>query len=127
MSHLVTIQTKLYDAAAISAACQRLNLPAPVQGTVQLYSGEATGLIVQLPGWVYPAVVDTLTGVVRYDVYRQPPPRINHYEVVAVWTDAKAFDAHETAAHTLQFRAATAQGGRAWRANLYDQRLYKAL
>jgi quinol monooxygenase YgiN len=47
--------------------------------------------------------------------------------VVAVWTDAKAFDAHETAAYTLQFRAATAQGGRAWRANLYDQRLYKGL
>jgi len=66
-------------------------------------------------------------GAVRYEIYRQPPPRINHYEVVAAWTDAKAFDAHETAAHTLQFRAATAQGGPAWRANLYDQRLYKAL
>jgi quinol monooxygenase YgiN len=66
-------------------------------------------------------------GVVRYDAYRQPPPRINHYEVIAAWKDAKAFDAHETAAHTLQFRGATAQGGRAWRANLYDLRLYKAL
>jgi len=66
-------------------------------------------------------------GALRYDIYRMPPPRINHYEVVAAWTDAKAFDAHETAAHTLQFRAATAQGGKAWRANLYDQRLYKGL
>jgi quinol monooxygenase YgiN len=66
-------------------------------------------------------------GALRYDIYRMPPPRINHYEVVAAWTDAKAFDAHETAAHTLRFRAATAQGGLAWRANLYDQRLYKAL
>jgi quinol monooxygenase YgiN len=66
-------------------------------------------------------------GAVRYEIYRQPPPRINHYEVVAAWTDAKAFDVHETAAHTREFRAATAQGGRAWRANLYDQRLYKAL
>jgi quinol monooxygenase YgiN len=66
-------------------------------------------------------------GVVRYEIYRQPPPRINHYEVVAAWTDAKAFDAHETAGHTLAFRGATAQGGRAWRANLYDQRVYKAL
>jgi len=66
-------------------------------------------------------------GAVRYEIYRQPPPRINHYEVVAVWTDAKAFDAHETAVHTLQFRAATAMGGPAWRANLYDQRLFKAL
>jgi quinol monooxygenase YgiN len=66
-------------------------------------------------------------GAVRYDIFRQPPPRINHYEVVAVWTDAKAFDAHETAAHTLQFRAATVMGGPAGRANLYDQRLYKVL
>src|SRR2546430_14359735 len=64
-------------------------------------------------------------GTLRYDVYRQPPPRINHYEVVAGWTDAKAFDAHENAAHTLQFRAVTAQGGWGRRANLYDQRLYK--
>ena len=47
--------------------------------------------------------------------------------LVAVWTDQKAFDAHETAAHTLQFRAATTMGGPAWRCNLYDQRLYKAL
>ena len=66
-------------------------------------------------------------GAVRYDVYRQPAPRINHYEVVAAWTDAKAFDAHETAGHTLEFRNVTAQGGKAWRANLYDQRLYRAL
>jgi quinol monooxygenase YgiN len=66
-------------------------------------------------------------GVVRYEIYRQPPPRINHYEVVATWIDAKAFDAHETAGHTLAFRAASAQGGRAWRANLYDQRVYRAL
>jgi quinol monooxygenase YgiN len=66
-------------------------------------------------------------GALRYETYRMPPPRTNHYEVVAAWTDAKAFDAHETAAYTLEFRAATAQGGPAWRANLYDQRLYKAL
>ena len=65
--------------------------------------------------------------VLRYDVYRMPVPRINHYEVVAAWTDAKAFDAHEAASHTLTFRNATAQGSKAWRANLYDQRLYKAL
>jgi quinol monooxygenase YgiN len=68
-------------------------------------------------------------GALRYDIYRMPPPRINHYEVVAAWTDAKAFDAHETAAHTLEFRAAIAhaQGGPASRANLYDQRRYRAL
>jgi hypothetical protein len=67
MSHVVTIQTKVHDPAAIAAACQRLNLAAPVQGTVRLYSGEATGLIVRLPGWQYPAVVEPLTGTIRYD------------------------------------------------------------
>ena len=69
MSHVVTIKTRVHDPAAVGAACQRLGLAAPVQGTAALYSGEATGLIVHLPGWQYPAVFDTLTGEVRYDNY----------------------------------------------------------
>jgi hypothetical protein len=67
MSHIVTIHTRLHDAVALEAACRRLGLSPAVQGTAHLYSGEATGLIVQLPGWQYPAVVDVLTGLVRYD------------------------------------------------------------
>jgi hypothetical protein len=67
MSHVVTIQTKVHDAAAVAAACRRLELATPSLGTVELFSGKATGLIVQLPGWEYPAVVDTLTGAIRYD------------------------------------------------------------
>jgi hypothetical protein len=63
----VTIQTKVHDPAAVTAACQRLGLAAPVQGTTQLFSGEATGLMVRLPGWEYPVVIDTLTGTMRYD------------------------------------------------------------
>ena len=70
MSHIVTIQTKLHDPAAVSAACRRLGLAEPAQGTAQLFSGAASGLVVQLPGWQYPAVIDTLTGAVRYDNYR---------------------------------------------------------
>lgn len=69
MSHVVTIQTKLHDPAAIQAACRRLNLPAPTQGTAQLFSGEAIGVIVQLPEWQYPIAVDTLSGVVYFDNY----------------------------------------------------------
>jgi hypothetical protein len=69
MSHIVSVQTRLHDPAAVAAACQRLGLPEPVQGTAQLFSGEATGLVVQLPGWQYPAVIDTLSGIVRYDNY----------------------------------------------------------
>ena len=67
MSHVVTIETKIHDSVAVSAACQRLNLAVPVQGKAQLYSGEGTGLIVQLPDWRYPIVIDILTGLVRYD------------------------------------------------------------
>ena len=67
MSHIVQIQTKLYDPAAITATCRRLGLAEPVHGTARLYGGEATGLLVQLPGWQYPAVIDPTAGVGRYD------------------------------------------------------------
>jgi quinol monooxygenase YgiN len=63
-------------------------------------------------------------GVVRYDIYQEPPPHANHYSVVAVWTDRSAYDAHETAAHTRAYRSATAMPAHA---NLYDERLYELL
>jgi hypothetical protein len=69
MSHIVTIQSRLRDTAAITAACKRLGLPAPVQGTARLFSGSATGLLVQLPKWRYPVVIDTERGVVSMDDY----------------------------------------------------------
>jgi hypothetical protein len=69
MSHIVATKTKVRDPAALAAACARLQLPAPVQGTARLYSGEATGLIVHLPGWTYPAVIGTQNGEVLYDVF----------------------------------------------------------
>jgi hypothetical protein len=69
VSHIVTIRTKVHDPAAVTAACQRLGLPAVIRGTAKLFSGEATGLVVQFPGWHYPAVFDMLTGEVRYDTY----------------------------------------------------------
>jgi hypothetical protein len=67
MSHVVTVHTKIRDVAAVAAACGRLGLPQPVQGTAQLYSGQASGLLLQLPGWQYPAVIDLGSGVVQYD------------------------------------------------------------
>jgi hypothetical protein len=67
MSHLVTIQTRVQDPVAVAAACRRLQLAEPVQGTARLYSGEATGLLVKLPGWEYPVVIDTASGMVKYD------------------------------------------------------------
>jgi hypothetical protein len=70
VSHIVQIETQVRDPAAVMAACERLKLPPPIEGTTKLYSGEATGLAVQLPDWRYPAVFDTETGQVQYDNYR---------------------------------------------------------
>lgn len=69
MSHLVCIETRVSDPVAVAAACQRLGLVAPVQGTAKLYSAEATGLLVQLPDWLYPVVIDTASGTVQFDNY----------------------------------------------------------
>ncbi len=63
----MTITTQIKDPAALAAACRRLGLAEPVQGTAQLYANEATGLIVNLPGWRYPVVVDTITAEIRLD------------------------------------------------------------
>ena len=69
MSHIVQIKTEVRDGIAVQAACQRLGLDAPVAGTVTLFATEATGLLVRLPGWIYPVVFDTRSGQVRFDNY----------------------------------------------------------
>ena len=69
MSHIVSIQTEVRDPGAVVAACRRLGLAEPVQGTAKLFEGEATGLLVKLPGWLYPVVCDVQSGELRYDNY----------------------------------------------------------
>ncbi len=59
-------------------------------------------------------------GYVRYEVFQQTAPRTNHFTVYAVWRNRKAFDSHETKAHTRQFREAVAPMLSA----AYDERLY---
>ena len=67
MSHIVTVATEVRDPAAVHAACQRLGLPEPAHGTATLFEGQATGLLVRLPDWLYPVVCDVRTGELRYD------------------------------------------------------------
>jgi hypothetical protein len=69
LSHILTIKTEVRDPAAVQAACCRLGLPEPAHGTAQLYSGQASGLLVRLPDWLYPIVIDSDSGTVRYDNY----------------------------------------------------------
>lgn len=68
MSHIVTVHARVTDLVAITAACKRLGLAVPEHGTAKLYSGEATGLLLQLPGWQYPVVIDA-SGIAKYDNY----------------------------------------------------------
>jgi hypothetical protein len=67
VSHIVQIQTEVRDHVAVTAACARLRLPQPTQGTFQLFGSEVTGLGVQLPDWHYPVVCDLPSGQVRFD------------------------------------------------------------
>jgi hypothetical protein len=71
MSHIVSIKTRVTDPVALCAACRRLGLTEPEQGTARLFAMEASGLIVKLPGWLYPAVVDTQSGAVKFDNYNE--------------------------------------------------------
>ena len=67
MSHIVQIQTEIRDSVAIHAACQRLQLPPPVQGEFQLFNSTASGWAIQLPRWRYPVVCDVKTAQLAYD------------------------------------------------------------
>jgi hypothetical protein len=69
LSHIVTIKTEVRDAQGVAEACRRLGLSPPTTGTATLFSGEATGLLVKLPGWLYPVVFDPTTGQVQFDNY----------------------------------------------------------
>jgi (4S)-4-hydroxy-5-phosphonooxypentane-2,3-dione isomerase len=60
--------------------------------------------------------------VIRYDAYHWGN---HHYMIMAVWPDSKAFDAHEAASYTRQFRAAAAVPG--GRIDLYEERLYNRI
>src|SRR3954465_2997859 len=71
MSHIVTIKTEIRDKAALAAACARLGLAPPEHGTARLFTTDATGEIVRLPGWTYPVVIDTEARQVAFDNYNQ--------------------------------------------------------
>ena len=67
MSHIVSIRTQVRDPIAVASACDRLQLPAPVQGTAKLFTSQASGLLVQLPRGRYPVVIDTTKGEIAFD------------------------------------------------------------
>jgi hypothetical protein len=70
MSHIVTVKAEVRDATAVRAACRRLSFAEPVQGEVQLFSGTARGLCVQLSDWQYPICSDLSTGQIKFDNFQ---------------------------------------------------------
>jgi hypothetical protein len=69
LSHIVEVKAQVRDHAAVAAACRRLALPEPVRSTAQLYSGQVSGMLVQLPDWLYPVVIKIENGTIHYDNY----------------------------------------------------------
>jgi quinol monooxygenase YgiN len=61
-------------------------------------------------------------GALGFDVFQQGS-RPNHFSVVEVWKNQRAYDAHITAAATKKFREQLTPMSGA----LYDERLYKAI
>ena len=61
-------------------------------------------------------------GSVRLDVLQQRS-RQNHFTIVEIWQDQKAFEAHAMATHTRQFR----EQFHPLSGSLYDERLYQTL
>jgi hypothetical protein len=70
VSHIVQIKTQVRDAVAVHAACSRLKLKPPWQGTAKLFTSSATGLVVELPEWRYPVVFELTSGEVKFDNYQ---------------------------------------------------------
>lgn len=61
-------------------------------------------------------------GCVRFEVWQQRS-RPNHFTLVEIWRDQRAFEAHTMALHTRQFR----EQFQPLTGSLYDERLYLAL
>ena len=63
----------------------------------------------------------TSPGNLRFDVFQQTAPRLNHFTLVAAWKNQGAFAAHEASDVSLQFREALGPMLGA----LYDERIYR--
>jgi quinol monooxygenase YgiN len=61
-------------------------------------------------------------GSVRFEVYRDVA-RVNHFSIVEVWENQKAYEDHRALAHTRQFREKLQAG----LGSPFDERLYNNL
>lgn len=73
MSHTATVKTEFRNRAVVQRAAEALGLECEVGEGLkyEMYDDSiATGdVILKLPGWNYPVVIDTKTGDAKYDNY----------------------------------------------------------
>jgi len=112
---LITLAAAFYLAVAVATFATKLNSQQnPLQGPVNpspLYV--VTFIDLMPPGTeagtaaIKQYVLDTRkdAGIERCEAIAQIAGRANHLAVIEVWKDAEAFEKHETATHTLDYRA----------------------
>ena len=69
MSHIVSVQTQIRDAAAVVTACATLSWRPPQFGNHRLFVTSVDGLAVYAPDWRFPIVCDLPSGRLHYDNY----------------------------------------------------------
>lgn len=136
-AHLASADNrKLRDdlqSALISPLDERLLAPITAQPARGPVSDQAVYVIThadaavqreQVPGMLQELATGARreNGNVLFDVTVQPN-RTNHFTLIEVWTDQKAYDAHVISDNTRTFRAAFAQVSGA----LYDERIYRSI
>lgn len=70
MSHTVKLKTQLTCLESIKRACKRMpGVEFLGKGTFRVYSGNNSGIGIQLPGWQYPITIDIESGELAFDNY----------------------------------------------------------
>jgi hypothetical protein len=67
MSHTVTIKAQFKDLETILATAREMGLQEPKVDFAKLYASTHNGVVVKLPGWTYPVIIDRQTGEVHFD------------------------------------------------------------
>jgi len=98
--------------------------PASDQAIYVLTHADAAAKREEVPGMLQALATASRreNGNVVFDATVQPT-RTNHFTLIEVWSDQKAYEAHEIAATTKNFRSAFGAVSGA----LYDERIYKSL
>ena len=112
------------DRVLASIATQPIRGAATDEAIYVLTHADAAARREEIPGMLQELATGARreNGSVLFDATVQPT-RTNHFTIVEIWNDQKAYEAHLTAANTRKFREAFAPVSGA----LYDERIYRRI